>query len=147
MKILMVCLGNICRSPLAHGILAHMIHENGLDWTVESAGTGDWHVGQAPDRRSVSVAKKYGVDISAQRARHFAQAFFDQYDYIFVMDDKNYSDVRSLARDEADLKKVKMFLLEGIVPDPYFDETQFEPVYQLIADRCQVLINELQSEN
>ncbi|TDS14519.1 protein-tyrosine phosphatase [Sphingobacterium paludis] len=143
----MVCLGNICRSPLAHGILAHLVRENGLDWIVESAGTGDWHIGHAPDRRSVSVAKKYGVDISAQRARHFAQTFFDQYDYIFVMDDKNYRDVLSLARHEADRNKVKMFLLEGIVPDPYFDETQFEPVYQLIADRCQELIDELKSEH
>lgn len=146
MKILMVCLGNICRSPLAHGILAHLVKEQGLDWTIESAGTGDWHIGQGPDKRSVAVAKKYGVDISAQRARLFAYDFFDQYDHIFVMDENNYRDVLALARNEDDQKKVHMFLLDGIVPDPYFDATQFEPVYHMIADRCQDLIEELKKE-
>lgn len=139
----MVCLGNICRSPLAHGVLAHLVKEQKLDWTIESAGTGDWHVGQGPDRRSVAVATKYGVDISAQRARLFAHDFFDEYDHIFVMDKNNYKDVLALARSENDRKKVKMFLLDGIVPDPYFDESQFEPVYHMIAARCQELIQEL----
>ncbi|WDF68475.1 low molecular weight phosphotyrosine protein phosphatase [Sphingobacterium oryzagri] len=146
MKILMVCLGNICRSPLAHGVLDHLVKQQGLDWEIDSAGTGDWHVGQGPDRRSVAVAKKYGVDIGAQRAQVFDMRFFDRYDYIFVMDENNYRDVLSLARNEEDRKKVKMFLLEGIVPDPYFDETQFEPVYHMIAARCQALIDELQKQ-
>lgn len=143
MKILMVCLGNICRSPLAHGVLDHLLKKQGLDWEVDSAGTGDWHVGQGPDRRSVAVAKKYGVDISAQRAQVFGFDFFDRYDHVFVMDENNYRDVLALARTDEDRKKVKMFLLEGIVPDPYFDETQFEPVYQMIERRCLALIEEL----
>lgn len=139
----MVCLGNICRSPLAHGILAHLVKEEGLDWTVESAGTGDWHVGQGPDRRSVSVAKKYGVDIAAKRARLFDYDFFDQYDHIFVMDESNYRDVTALARNEEERGKVKMFLLEGVVPDPYFDESLFEPVYHMVENRCRELLDEL----
>ncbi|HLS95335.1 protein-tyrosine phosphatase [Sphingobacterium allocomposti] len=143
MKILMVCLGNICRSPLAHGILAHLVAESGLDWQVDSAGTGDWHVGKEPDRRSIAVAHKYGVDISAQRARLFVSDFFDLYDYIYVMDRNNYRDVLAKARNAADKDKVRMFLPDGIVPDPYFDENQFEPVFHMIEQRCRELIRDL----
>ncbi|MFD1771840.1 low molecular weight protein-tyrosine-phosphatase [Sphingobacterium suaedae] len=143
MKILMVCLGNICRSPLAHGVLAHLAEKQGLHWEIDSAGTGDWHVGQGPDRRSVAVANKYGVDISQQRAQFFIPEFFDRYDHILVMDENNYRDVLAQARTEKDRKKVQMFLADGIVPDPYFDENQFEPVYQMIEARCQELIRDL----
>lgn len=145
MKILMVCLGNICRSPLAHGILEHLAEEQGLGWHIESAGTGDWHIGKGPDERSVAVAKKYGVDISAQRAQHFTSAFFDEYDRIYVMDENNHKDVLAHARNKEDEAKVSMFLAEGIVPDPYFDSSHFEPVYQLIEGRCQQLIEELKT--
>src|SRR5690606_28626300 len=100
MKILMVCLGNICRSPLAHGVLADLIEKEGLGWSVDSAGTGDWHVGNQPDKRSIAVAKKYGVDIAGQRAQLFETSFFDEYDHIFVMDENNYQDVNALARNE-----------------------------------------------
>ena len=141
MKILMVCLGNICRSPLAHGILAYIASQDQRGWTVHSAGTGDWHVGQAPDRRAVAVARKYGVDISHQRARHFIPGFFDQYDRIFVMDRQNMADVLSLARSEEDQQKVSLFLEEDIVPDPYYDEQMFEPVYKMIEKRCHDLIH------
>jgi len=143
MKILMVCLGNICRSPLAHGVLAHVAAADELDWTVHSAGTGDWHVGQAPDRRAIAVASKYGVDISHQRARHFIPDFFDQYDRIFVMDRQNLQDVLRLARHEEDKQKVSLFLDEDIVPDPYYDEDMFEPVYQMIEKRCLDLVKTL----
>lgn len=146
MKILMVCLGNICRSPLAHGILAHLVKQEGLDWNVDSAGTGDWHVGQQPDRRSVAVAKKYNIDISTQRAQLFQTSFFDEYDHIFVMDESNYNDVIALARNDEDRRKVRMFLLDGEVPDPYFDATQFESVYLMIENRCKELVRELKSE-
>ncbi len=146
MKILMVCLGNICRSPLAHGVLTHLVEEEGLDWTIDSAGTGDWHVGEQPDRRSVGVAKKYGIDISQQRAQLFQTAFFDEYDRIFVMDENNYNDVIALARNDEDREKVAMFLLEGGVPDPYFDASKFESVYHMIENRCKELIRELKSE-
>lgn len=146
MKILMVCLGNICRSPLAHGVLADLIEKEGLGWSVDSAGTGDWHVGNQPDKRSIAVAKKYGVDIAGQRAQLFETSFFDEYDHIFVMDENNYQDVNALARNEEDRRKVKMFLLEGVVPDPYFDASQFEGVYHMIENRCKELLRELKTE-
>lgn len=143
MKILMVCLGNICRSPLAHGILQHMVLTNKLNWTVDSAGTGDWHVGQAPDHRSVAIARKYGVDISSQRAQHFTADLFDGYDLILVMDRQNYKDVVGLAKSAEEEDKVKLFLKDDIVPDPYFDDAMFEPVYAMVEKRCQELILEL----
>ncbi|WP_317046830.1 low molecular weight protein-tyrosine-phosphatase [Sphingobacterium haloxyli] len=139
----MVCLGNICRSPLAHGIMKHLVEQEGLDWQIDSAGTGDWHVGQQPDKRSIAVAKKYGVDIATQRAQCFRSDFFERYDHIFVMDDNNFRDVMALAKSEEDKAKVRMFLSQDTVPDPYFDEHQFEPVYQMIDKRCRELIREL----
>lgn len=136
MKILMVCLGNICRSPLAHGILKQKALDKQLNWVVESAGTGDWHIGEAPDHRAIAVAKKYGIDISSQRARHFKPQFFAEYDLIFVMDRQNYADVCAQAIDKSDLNKVKLFLGDDIVPDPYFDDNLFDPVFQMIDQRC-----------
>ena len=136
MKILMVCLGNICRSPLAEGILQTKVGDNHL---VDSAGTGDWHVGEQPDRRSVAVAKKYGVDISDQRAMHFNPVFFDEFDLIFAMDEQNLIDLQKLARNEEEQSKIKL-ILEGNgqtknVPDPYYDgEDAFEHVYQLLDE-------------
>ena len=103
MRILMVCLGNICRSPLAHGVMKRLAEEAGLRWEVHSAGTGNWHVGEPPDRRAIAVAKQYGVDIGGQRARHFNAAMFDQYDHILVMDRSNYRDVLRLAENEVEL--------------------------------------------
>jgi protein-tyrosine phosphatase len=139
-KILMVCLGNICRSPLAHGILQHMANESGLDWEIDSAGTGNWHVGQQPDKRSIRVAKSHGIDISGQRAQHFNAALFDEYDLIYTMDRNNYRDVLKLARNETDRKKVHLFLADGEVPDPYWDDNEFEPVFLLIEARCKEII-------
>ena len=143
MKILMVCLGNICRSPLAHGILQHIADNKNLDWEVDSAGTGDWHVGQCPDRRSIAVAKKYGVDISSQKAQHFTDRLFDKYDHILVMDRQNYKDVIRLAQSEEQKTKVSLFLDDDIVPDPYYDDAMFEPVYAMVEKRCQDLILKL----
>ena len=143
MKILMVCLGNICRSPLAHGILEHMAKEKNLNWQIDSAGTGNWHIGEQPDRRSIAVAKKYGVDISTQSCRQFLSNDFDNFDLILVMDQNNLSDVISLATTDADFSKVRLFLKNGVVPDPYHDDKQFDPVYQMIEKRCLELIEEL----
>lgn len=143
MKILMVCLGNICRSPLAEGILQTKVGENHL---VDSAGTGDWHVGEQPDRRSVAVAKKYGVDISDQRAMHFNPVFFDEFDLIFAMDEQNLIDLKQLARSEEEQSKIKLILKDGIgqtqnVPDPYYDgEDAFEHVYQLLDEATDGII-------
>lgn len=143
MKILIVCLGNICRSPLAHGVLQHIADAHNLGWVVDSAGTGDWHVGQAPDHRSIAIARKYGIDISQQRAQHFVSDFFDRYDLIFVMDRQNYKDVVSLAKYPEQKERVKLFLNEDVVPDPYFDDSMFEPVYQMVERRCKELVLEL----
>lgn len=143
MKILMVCLGNICRSPLAEGILQSKVGDNHL---VDSAGTGDWHVGEQPDRRSVSVAKKHGVDISDQRAMHFNPVFFDEFDLIFAMDEQNLIDLQKLARSEEEQSKIKLILKDGIgqtqnVPDPYYDgEDAFEHVYQLLDEATDGII-------
>jgi len=143
MKILMVCLGNICRSPLAHGILERMTKEKKLNWEIDSAGTGNWHIGEQPDRRSIAIAKKYGVDISTQSCRQFLSNDFENFDLILVMDQKNLSDVISLATTDADFSKVRLFLKNGVVPDPYHDDKQFDPVYLMIEKRCLELIEEL----
>lgn len=141
MKIIVVCLGNICRSPLGHGILQDRIRKKGLNWEVESAGTGDWHIGKAPDHRSIAIAEKYGVDIAHQRAQQFNKSFFDAYDHVLVMDKQNYEDVIALAADENDKNKVQLFLEAEEVPDPYWDDALFDPVYQMIEKRCDELIN------
>ncbi|NRF38655.1 low molecular weight protein-tyrosine-phosphatase [Pedobacter foliorum] len=144
MKILMVCLGNICRSPLAEGIMRHLVNEQELGWEVASAGTGDWHVNQPADKRSIAVAKNFGYDISKQRARHFNKQMFDEFDSILVMDSNNLRDVQRLATGEEQRKKVKLFLLdENEVTDPYFDSALFEPVFLEIEARCKQLIEEL----
>jgi protein-tyrosine phosphatase len=142
MKILMVCLGNICRSPLAHGIMEHLAQQKGLSWEIDSAGTGGWHVGQPPDIRSISIAKKYGLDISLQSCRKFDVRDFEKFDQILVMDYNNMQDVRALARNEAEQNKISLFLKDTIVPDPYHDDDQFDPVYQMIEKRCKKILDE-----
>ena len=142
MKILMVCLGNICRSPLAEGILRHLTQQKGLNWEVVSAGTGSWHVGDPPDHRSVKVAKRHGVDISQQRGRQFSAADFDYFDRIFVMDQDNYRDVLRKARSEADKQKVQLLLTnQQEVPDPWYDDALFEPVYNMIYKACERIVH------
>jgi protein-tyrosine phosphatase len=143
MKLLMVCLGNICRSPLAHGIMEHLAKEQGLDWEIESAGTGNWHVGEGPDKRSTRTAKAHGIDISKQICHLFRISDFDEYDHIFVMDKSNLSDILAMARNDEDAKKVRLLLGDKIVPDPYYDDTQFEPVFQMIEKGCKAIIMEL----
>lgn len=141
MKILMVCLGNICRSPLAEGILRHLADEKGLNWDVDSAGTGNWHVGDPPDRRSVKVARQHGIDISGLRGRQFQVADFDEFDRIFVMDLDNYRDVLRKARTDADREKVQLLLdNQEPVPDPWYDDALFEPVYNMIYKACQRIV-------
>src|SRR6202012_5116478 len=100
MNILMVCLGNICRSPLAEGVMQHLSDERHLGWTIDSAGTGGWHVGEAPDRRSTHVARAHGIDISRQVCRKFRQSDFRDFDHIFVMDKNNLQDVLAMAPDK-----------------------------------------------
>jgi protein-tyrosine phosphatase len=136
MNILMVCLGNICRSPLAEGIMQHLADEQGLNWQIDSAGTGGWHVGEGPDRRSVRTARNHGIDISNQVCRQFRRHDFSVFDLILVMDKYNLSDVLNMAPDEEAAAKVKLLLGNQEVPDPYYDDSLFEPVFDLIKQGC-----------
>lgn len=140
MKILMVCLGNICRSPLAHGIMEDLAKKEGLDWEVDSAGTGNWHVGESPDKRSTAIARKYRIDISEQSCRQFTAKDFERYDKIFVMDDMNLRDVLKLVRTEDDHEKVSLLLEKAIVPDPYYEDDLFDDVFKMIEKGCKAII-------
>jgi protein-tyrosine phosphatase len=142
MKLLMVCLGNICRSPLAEGIMQHLIDKNGLNWQVDSAGTGNWHVGEGPDKRSIRTARNHGIDISKQVCRQFRKSDFDEFDLILVMDKNNLSDVLSIAPNEQAAAKVKL-LLDKEVPDPYYDDLKFGPVFEMIERGCRDIIKQL----
>ncbi|WP_020536650.1 low molecular weight protein-tyrosine-phosphatase [Lewinella cohaerens] len=144
MKILMVCLGNICRSPLAEGILKNKVKQHKLDWQVDSAGTGAYHVGQQPDPRSQAVAKKYGLDISIQRARQFRASDFDEFDLVFAMDRSNQGNILALATTQEQREKVHLILeftgaADHNVPDPYWDDNGFEQVYQMLDQACSLL--------
>jgi protein-tyrosine phosphatase len=147
-KIVMVCLGNICRSPLAEGILASKLPQD--KFGVDSAGTGSWHIGQSPDERSIAVAKKNGVDISNQRGRQFSSADFDTFDYIFVMDNSNYDNVIALAETNQQKEKVKLIMNELTpqqnkdVPDPYFGmHNGFDIVYTMLDEVCEIIAQKL----
>ena len=142
MKILMVCLGNICRSPLAEGIMKTKVQEAGLDWQVDSAGTGSWHVGKLPDSRSIDVARKHGLDITDQRARQFKAHDLEKYDLIFAMDASNYQDITRLSQNDIQKDKVQMIMnmaspgMNQGVPDPYWGDDGFENVYQMLELAC-----------
>lgn len=142
-KVLMVCLGNICRSPLAEGILQAKLPNN---YIVDSAGTANYHVGSAPDKRSIAVAKKFGVDISQQKCRQITTSDFETFDYIYVMDTSNYKNVIAIAPNEEAKQKVKVILNELHpnknleVPDPYYGEMDgFEHVYKLLDEVCEAI--------
>ena len=126
----MVCLGNICRSPMAEGILRDLAKKKNIDIDIDSAGTGNYHVGEAPDPRSISTARQFGIDISQLRARQFTEKDFDNFDIIYVMDHSNKADVLKLARSSEDEKKVQLFLdllknnKSKDVPDPWFGDLQ-----------------------
>lgn len=149
-KILMVCLGNICRSPLAEGILRQKLEAAGIDAVVDSCGTGNWHAGEAPDKRAIGVAAERGLDISKLCARQFRPADFREFDLIFAMDSTNYRDILSLAAEEDAKAKVHLFLPYcGIndpadVPDPWYgDKKDFIQVYQLLEKACEKAISKL----
>ncbi len=148
-RILMVCLGNICRSPLAEGILKSKLDSN--NFSIDSAGTGHWHVGDSPDQRSIKVAKKYGIDISNQRGRQFSSGDFNDFDIIYVMDNENKRNVLGLAPDEKSKEKVKLILNELFenenvdVPDPYHGgEYDFEHVFKLLDEASEIISKKLQ---
>lgn len=146
-KVLMVCLGNICRSPLAEGILQHKVASEKI--FVDSAGTGGFHIGNKPDIRSIAVAKKHGIDISLQKCRKFTTQDFEDFDIIYVMDKSNYTNIIALTNDTAKIAKVKLLLdevnlPEKQVPDPYYDtEDGFEHVFQLIDAACNAIVEKI----
>ncbi|MDX1943177.1 MAG: low molecular weight protein-tyrosine-phosphatase [Saprospiraceae bacterium] len=147
MKILMVCLGNICRSPLAEGILKTKIEAKGLGWQVDSAGTGSWHIGELPDHRSIAIAKKYNIDITYQRARQFSVNDFNEFDLIFAMDTENFRDILHFAKEESHRAKVQLILnlvypgYNRSVPDPYWDDDGFEDVFQMLDEACEKIMD------
>ena len=147
MHILMVCLDNICRSPLAEGIMQEKIAIAGLDWAVDSAGTGGWHAGDTPDARSVMTAREMDIDISMQRARKFVVSDFDRFDHILVMDSQNMVDVLRLARHDDDRKKVELIMNFAHpdrninVPDPYYGgHDGFQNVFQMLDTACDAFL-------
>jgi len=149
-KVLFVCLGNICRSPVAEGIMLHLIKERNLHkhWQVDSAGTAGYHVDEEPDHRTIKNAGKNGVDLSKLRARKFSTADFNFFDKIYVMDESNYQNVMSLTNEPSHHKKID-FLLNVThpgknlpVPDPYYgNEANFEEVFQLVYSACEKLLD------
>ncbi len=137
----MVCLGNICRSPLAEGILKSKIDTSKV--FVDSAGTGHWHVGDQPDKRSIAVAEKYNIDITSQRGRQFSKRDFEDFDVIYVMDNSNKANVLALAENDSQREKVKLILDEIFpgenvdVPDPYYGgNSGFENVFKMLDEAC-----------
>jgi len=147
MHILMVCLGNICRSPIAEGVLRHKAKQHNLNWTIHSAGTEPYHVGEAPHKSSQKVCKENGIDISELRARRFTAADFTRYDKIYAMAHDVYSNIRHIGGHHADMSKVDYFLNElyeggnESVPDPWYGpEEGYMPVYELIDRTCDAII-------
>ena len=148
-NILMVCLGNICRSPLAQGILENRLPSS--HFFVDSAGTANYHIGHQPDKRSIAIAKKYGIDISNQKGRQFSANDFDVFEYILVMDNSNLADVLRLAKNEAQRQKVSLIMNEIFpgenvdVPDPYYGGPDgFEQVYSMLEEACEAISKKLQ---
>ena len=147
----MVCLGNICRSPLAEGILASKCED--LNVVVDSAGTSAHHIGEGPDHRSVHIATINGIDIGDQRARKLMKSDLEDFDYIFAMDSANYNNILKLTTNDEDRKKVKLILNESnpgqnkAVPDPYYGGDQgFENVFNLLNEACELIKNKLEKE-
>lgn len=144
----MVCLGNICRSPLAEGILKSKVFS--FKTMVDSAGTGAYHIGKKPDPRSIAVAKLNGIDITDQRARQFTVEDFDKFDLIYAMDNSNYHNIIALARTEEDKAKVKLILNEIFsgenldVPDPYHGgDYGFKNVYKMLDEACDIIAKKI----
>ena len=147
MKILMVCLGNICRSPLAEGILQDKAFKAGLTWSIESSGTNSYHTGEPPHPLSQKVAKLNGIDISKQRAKRFTASDFDRYDKIYAMAKDVMEDMRRIAKNKYDESKVDLLMNELYpgknrdVPDPYYGaEAGYHEVYKMIDEVCDTII-------
>lgn len=153
MKILMVCLGNICRSPIAHGLLQHKSEQRGLHWEIDSAGTSNFHEGELPNPKSIAVMRRNGIDITYQHSRPVTRKDLEHYDLLYVMDSNNYQEVSAMATSEEELAKVKLILNEvspgmnRLVPDPYGQsEEQYQQVYTLLDEATDKIIERLGKE-
>lgn len=151
MNILMVCLGNICRSPLAQGILEAKV--NSTTFFIDSAGTSGFHEGALPDARSIAVAQKYNINITKQRSRKFTVLDFEKFDIIYAMDKSNFENIRKLARTSKDSSKIKLILNElsdkttDEVPDPYYGGANgFEDVYEMLNEACTRIVSKLEQQ-
>ena len=137
-------MGNICRSPMAQGIMEHMIAQHDLDWHIDSAGTGNWHIGELPDHRAIATCRDRGIDITKQRARQLTANDFQHFDVILAMDDSNLSNIRALSSQishDCHIEHIVSYAGLGNreVPDPYFDN-RFEEVYDLLWEACTEII-------
>ena len=145
-RLLFVCLGNICRSPAADGLARAMIAARGLDWQVDSAGTGAWHVGHPPDNRMISAAANRGVDLTQLRARQAEADDFFRFDYVFAMDRNNLADLELIQPANAPAR-LSLFLETGDVPDPYYGgDDGFDHVLDLISDRLETVFQTLSQQ-
>lgn len=151
MNILFVCLGNICRSPLAEGILKDKLSKNKINANIESAGFESFHINEHPDKRAIKVAEKHGIDISSYSCRLFTSSDFEKFDRIYVMEAANFRDAKYFARDDKDMGKIK-FLMSVIhgknvaVPDPYFgDEEGFDSTFEMIDKACEIIAKKLKN--
>jgi protein-tyrosine phosphatase len=152
MKILTVCLGNICRSPMAEGILRHLAQERGIDITTDSAGTGDYHVGEEPDHRAMAAMERYGISIRDLRARQFEARDFEDFDLILAMDASNLANMLKLAPNAELAKKARLMMdhapehPEREVPDPYFGGDEgFDHVYRMLMASCSAVLDEVEA--
>ena len=147
-KILMVCLGNICRSPLAEGILKSKLPKD--KFYIDSAGTSNYHIGDLPDNRSIKIAKEFDIDITNQRGRQFSTSDFDKFDIIYAMDNSNFKNIIRLARNTEDEQKVKLIMNEIYndqnfdVPDPYSGGIEgFKNVFMMLDEACDIIAKKL----
>lgn len=147
MKILFVCLGNICRSPMAEGIMKDLVEQHKLDWQIDSAGTESYHIGQQPDRRAIRTCLKYGIEISNQRARKLTKKDFETFDLIYALASEVMDEIRSVHTAIPSHIKLKLLLdevfpgQERSVPDPWYGgEEGFDPVFHMIKEACEAVV-------
>lgn len=145
MKVLMVCLGNICRSTMAQGILEELVKEHNLDWSVDSCGTGGYHNGEPPHPNSIATSKDYGIDISQQVSRQITREDLDEFDLILAMDTANYRDVKLMMNEEqkSKLQMVLNYAYPGEnrqVPDPWYNHSLYEDVFLMLRESCYAII-------
>ena len=154
MKILFVCLGNICRSPMAEGIMKSLLKEHKADWQVDSAGTEYYHVGERPDGRAIRTCKKFGIDIADQRARRISKKDFETFDVIYALADDVLEEILEMKPSTANGVKLKLLMDEfskdqrRSVPDPFYDdEAAFEPVFRMIQQGCEAILQKYAVKN